>query len=247
MRRISRKDAKPQGPPNLHYGSFLRVLAALRETPKPPPDYNGPVDDLAALLGDIDIYLFDQLLKGRIRAGQRVLDAGCGNGRNIVYLLRSGCEVYGADQSLQAIESCRRTALELQPQAPPDRFRLESVESLSFDDGCFDAVIASALLHFADDEANFTAMLTELWRVLRPGGLFFARLASSRCLAERIQWIEQRRGRLPDGSIRFVIDDDYLQQWEVRLGAQRLEPIKTTLVESLRAMTTWVLRKPLRE
>jgi tellurite methyltransferase len=44
--------------------------------------------DLQEQFGPIDIYLFDQLLKGSIQPGMRVLDAGCGSGRNLVYLLR---------------------------------------------------------------------------------------------------------------------------------------------------------------
>ena len=57
-----------------------------------PPESNA--DDaharLRAQFGAIDVYLFDQLLRGAIRPGMRVLDAGCGSGRNLVYLLREG-------------------------------------------------------------------------------------------------------------------------------------------------------------
>ena len=47
--------------------------------------------------GSIDIYLFDQLLRARLRPGMRVLDAGCGGGRNLVYLLRNGFDVWATD------------------------------------------------------------------------------------------------------------------------------------------------------
>jgi 2-polyprenyl-3-methyl-5-hydroxy-6-metoxy-1,4-benzoquinol methylase len=46
-----------------------------------------PADNLRREFGDIDIYVFDQLLRGRITEGMRVLDAGCGGGRNIVYMM----------------------------------------------------------------------------------------------------------------------------------------------------------------
>jgi SAM-dependent methyltransferase len=58
--------------------------------------------DLQREFGAIDIYLFDQLLRGRIAPGLRVLDAGCGSGRNLVYLLRSGYEVFAADPDERA-------------------------------------------------------------------------------------------------------------------------------------------------
>ena len=151
------------------------------------------MDDLLARLGNIDIYLFDQLLKGRIEPGRRILNAGCGGGRNIAYLLGTGCDVYCVDRSQAAIQACSRLVAELRPDLPAGHIRHEPVERLSFESSFFDLVIASALLHFAEDEDHFEAMLRELWRVLQPGGLFFARLASSRCLADQIQWIGPRK------------------------------------------------------
>ena len=84
--------------------------------------------------GGIDIYLFDQLLRGRIPPGTRVLDAGCGPGRNLLYLLRAGYEVFGADGNPEAIDVLRRHASELAPHLPPSNFRVEPVEALTFDD-----------------------------------------------------------------------------------------------------------------
>lgn len=194
-------------------------------------------------LGDVDIYLFDQLLKGRFQPGQRILDAGCGAGRNSRYLLRIGCDAYGVDRSEAAVRAAQSQAAQLSPEQPADRFRVGNLEQLPFEDAFFHAVIVSAVLHFAADEPAFEAMLRETWRVLRPGGLYFVRLASSRGIEQGVQWMGPRVGRIPDGSIRFLVDDAYLAEWEVRLGADRIEPIKTTLVEDRRAMTTWVLGK----
>ena len=63
--------------------------------------------NLEAQFGQIDIYLFDQLLRGRIRAGMRVLDAGCGSGRNLVYLLQSGVEVFATENTRSARDDGR--------------------------------------------------------------------------------------------------------------------------------------------
>jgi SAM-dependent methyltransferase len=88
--------------------------------------------DLQEWFGGIDIYLFDQLLKGRFVTGMRVLDAGCGSGRNLVYFLRSGYEVFGVDESEQAIAQARQLAAELAPHLPAENFRIEPVERMSF-------------------------------------------------------------------------------------------------------------------
>jgi SAM-dependent methyltransferase len=88
--------------------------------------------DLAQQFGSIDIYLFDQILRGRIAPGMRILDAGCGGGRNLTYLLRSGCEVFGADESPGGLAVVRELAASLAPQLPPTNFRREAVESMTF-------------------------------------------------------------------------------------------------------------------
>jgi len=193
--------------------------------------------------GNIDIYLFDQILKKRFDCRPRILDAGCGSGRNLVYFLRQGFEVFAVDQSAAAIAGLRALASELAPTLPETNFLENSIEELPFPDTYFDAVICSAVLHFADHEKQFLGMVEEMWRVLNGGGLFFARLASSIGLEERIQQLDGRRYRLPDGSDRFLVDQDFLLDLTERLGADQLEPIKTTNVQNLRCMTTWCLKK----
>jgi tellurite methyltransferase len=231
--------------------------------------------NLQELFGGIDIYVFDQLLKGRITPGMKMLDAGCGSGRNLVYFLRSGYEVFAVDESKEAIAQTRRLAATLAPHLPAENFRVGSVERLSADyaevgkhppataGGTdktavsdrhsavsrsedlaeFDLVLSSAVLHFARDEGHWHAMVNEMWRVLKPGGIFFARLASSIGMEKQVRLIEGRRYHLPDGSDRFLVDEAMLRQVTTALGGEFIEPIKTTVVENMRAMTTWVVRK----
>jgi SAM-dependent methyltransferase len=199
--------------------------------------------DLRALFGGIDIYLFDQLLKGRLTPGMRVLDAGCGDGRNLVYFLRSGYQVFGVDDSPAAIGQVRRLAAGLSPQLAAENFRLEKVEKMSFADESFDVVISSAVLHFARDEEHFQSMVEEMWRVLRRGGIFFARLASNIGIENRVNHLAGRRYSLPDGSDRFLVDEEMLLRVTRELGGEFIEPIKTVNVQNLRCMTNWCLRK----
>lgn len=201
-------------------------------------------DTLHETFGDIDIYLFDQLLRGRIRPGMRVLDAGCGGGRNLHYLLCSGYDVAGVDQSGEAIAAVRRLAADVAPDLPADAFRVEAIEHLSFDANSFDAVISSATLHFARDDEHFRAMVDAMWRALRTGGILFVRLASTIGMpADRFSPLGGRRYRLPDGSDRYLIDEDMLIEETARLRAEMVDPLKTTVVQNARCMTTWVLRK----
>ena len=195
------------------------------------------------LFGDIDIYLFDQILKERIAPGMSILDAGCGGGRNLVYLLRAGYTVFAADADPVAVASVTRLSAELAPALPAANFRVEPVEEMSFADASADVVLSSAVLHFARDEAHFEAMLRGSWRVLRPGGLFFCRLASSIGIETRVRHIDGRRYGLPDGSERFLVDAELLMRLTGALGGNLVDPLKTTLVQDMRSMTTWVLRK----
>ncbi|WP_419875812.1 class I SAM-dependent methyltransferase [Candidatus Pristimantibacillus sp. PTI5] len=200
--------------------------------------------DLKELFGDIDIYLFDQLLKGRITKEMRILDAGCGTGRNLVYLLRSGYEVFAVDRSEAAIQEVQRLGAAYAPDWQSDQARVEPVEQMSFADASFDFAISSAVLHFADNEAHFEQMVNELWRVLAPGGRLFARLASSIGMESGMQPIGDGCYLLPDGSRRFLVNEERLQALTGRLGGQWYEPLKTVIVAGKRCMTTWCIQKP---
>jgi SAM-dependent methyltransferase len=199
--------------------------------------------DLHAEFGGIDIYLFDQLLRGRIAAGATILDAGCGKGRNLVYFLRTRHRVLGADRDPDAIAAVRRLAETLAPPVAPDAFRVEPVEAMSFPDGVADVVLSSAVLHFARDEAHFWAMLRGTWRVLRPGGMLFCRLAGLTGQETAARSLGGGRYALPDGTERFLTSEASLRAATTALGGELLDPLKTTVVHGQRSMTTWVVRR----
>ena len=201
------------------------------------------MSDLARLFGQIDIYVFDQLLRGRIRPGMRVLDAACGGGRNLVYLLQSGFDVFATDGDVHAVDSVRQLAAQLAPGLPAQNFRVEPVERMTFGDDFADVVLSSAVLHFARDAAQFDAMVREMWRVLKPGGMLFSRLASSIGMEDRVVALGGGRFSLPDGSERYLVDEARLMAMTSLLGGRLMDPLKTTIVQNQRCMTTWVVRK----
>ena len=192
--------------------------------------------------GEIDIYLFDQLLRGRFDRRRRVLDAGCGFGRNLPYFLQHGFDVLAVDADAEAIRSVRQLVASLNPALPLGQIQQGSLSSLPWKAGSTDAVICSAVLHFARDEQEFATMIEETWRVLAPGGLLFARLATSIGLERHVSSVTGRV-RLPDGSERFLVDERTLLTWTSTLGGTLADPLKTTNVQNRRCMTTWVVEK----
>ncbi len=199
--------------------------------------------DAHKLFGNIDIYLFDQILKNRFLQGSKILDVGCGGGRNLVYFLQNGFDVFGIDQNPDAIEQVKYLAQNLAPDLSIENFLTSSAENMPFKDDYFDLVICSAVLHFAQSEEHFYTMFNEMWRVLKKGGMFFSRLASTIGIEDKVQLIGDRRYLIPDGSERFLVDEKMLIDLTEKIGGTFLEPIKTTNVQNLRCMTTWVICK----
>ena len=191
--------------------------------------------------GQIDIYVFDQILRGNILPGMRVLDAGCGYGRNLVHLLRTGCEVFAIDQDEEAVEHVRQLSASLQTGLPAENFQVGSIERMPFPDGIADVVLSNSVLHFARDDRHFRAMLAELWRVLKPGGMLFCRLGSR--IGMDFQRIRGNIFLIPDGSKWYLVDEAMLLGLTKEMNAVQVDPLKTTIVQDYRCMTTWVLRK----
>ena len=195
--------------------------------------------------GQIDIYLFDQLMRGNIAPEMRVVDAGCGGGRNIQYLLREGHEVFGVDVDAAAVAAVRRMASELAPGLPAENFQVAGVEAMSFADDFADLVVCHSVLHFARDEAQLRAMVRGLWRVLRPGGMLFCRLGSTIGAAEGMAFeaLGGRRFRMSHGAEWLLVDEALLMELTREMDGELVDPLKTTVVQGQRCMTTWVLKK----
>jgi SAM-dependent methyltransferase len=191
--------------------------------------------------GQIDIYVFDQILRGNIAAPMRVLDAGCGYGRNLVHLLREGCEVFALDANPAGVEHVRELAGLLAPGLPAENFRVGAVEAMPFADGFADVVLCNSVLHFARDEQHFLAMVEELWRCVKPGGMLFSRLGSR--IGIDFPRVHGNVFRIGDGSEWFLVDELALMKMTAEMDALMVDPLKTTIVQDHRCMTTWVLRK----
>ena len=191
--------------------------------------------------GQIDVYLFDQILRGNISPGMRVVDAGCGGGRNIQYLLREGYEVFGVDVSAEAVAAARKMASELAPGLPAENFQVAGVEAMPFADEFADLVVCHSVLHFARDEAQLEAMV----RGLRPGGMSFCRLASTIGAVQGMAFepVGGRRFRMSHGAEWLLVDEALLMELTRGVDGELVDPLKTTVVQGQRCMTTWVMKK----
>ncbi len=191
------------------------------------------------IAGNTDIYLLDQIIKGRYNKNERVLDAGCGTGRNLHWYLLNQIDCYGIDKDFLNIEH-----LKLQyPFLPADRLQTSEVEDLPFTDGFFDHVISSAVLHFAKSYQQFSAMFIEMERVLKPCGTLFIRMTSNIGIENLAELIADGVYSIPDGSTRFLLTKPLLQNLLKDHPFILIEPLKTVNVEDARCMSTLVLQK----
>lgn len=201
------------------------------------------IKDLNNHFGNIDIYLLDQILKDRFPKDMKVLDAGCGEGRNLIYFINNRYQVYGIDRDAKAVNMLRFLAKSKWPQLERERFQVGELDDLPFSNGFFDLIIASAVLHFADSHHHFMAMFDELVRCLQTYGVLFIRMTSDIGLENSVRALGSGRYLIPDGSERFLLTRTLLDQLLSRHSLTFVEPLKTVNVADTRCMTTLVLTK----
>jgi SAM-dependent methyltransferase len=201
------------------------------------------IAELNRLLGNIDIYLLDQILKGRFSPEMKILDSGCGEGRNAVYFINSGYQVFGIDENELAIQYIRYLSKSLRPDYDAHRFQVGKLEEIPFHSLAFDAVICSAVLHFAADETHFWEMMNEMLRVLKPGGILWFRMTTAfGGMKKESREIGGGKYLLPDGSERFLITQEHVDKL-LEKGLRLLEVPKSVLVHGQRTMGVFVFEK----
>jgi len=197
------------------------------------------VESVFSQIGQTDIYLLDQIIKGRYNTTDKILDAGCGEGRNMHWFLQNGFEIYGTDINETAIAQLRST----NPNLPVERLQVAAVEKLPYTDNYFNHIISSAVLHFANSTQHFKAMLTEMARVLKTNGSLFIRMTSDIGIENNVKLISDGVYIIPDGSKRFLLTKTLLAECMQENNLSFLEPLKTVNVDDLRCMSTLVLQK----
>lgn len=194
------------------------------------------MNSIEEVIGSTDIYLVDQIMKGRYKTNDIVLDAGCGYGRNLHWFLRNNIIIYGVDQDANAIYDLRR-----RNPAIAERFRHSTVENTPLENDQFDHIISSAVLHFAKDTAHFYQMFGEMVRVLKPSGSLFIRMTSDIGIEDKVRPVGDGVFDLPDGSRRWLLTRAVLADIMQKNKLSFLEPLKTVNVNDVRCMSTVVL------
>lgn len=199
--------------------------------------------ELNTHLGNIDIYLLDQVLKGRFEGKPKVLDVGCGEGRNLIYLAREGYDIYGFDQNIASLQMLRYVLKGIRDDFDERKLIEGDAEKLPLPSGFFDVVISSAVLHFADNVEAFHRQVAELHRAMAPGAILFVRMASDIGLQGAIESQGNGRFLIPDGSVRFLLTRGLIDEIVEGYSWELIEPVKTTVVDDVRSMTTLVFCK----
>ena len=196
------------------------------------------MNTLLSQIEHTDIYLIDQILKGRFDNTKSVLDVGCGKGRNVTYFLKNRFDVYGIDSN----SNCLDWTIE-NKNVIPTNFQEALAEKIPFGDKQFDLIICNAVLHFAKNKAHFEEVLFSIWNRVSKNGILFIRLASDIGIENLVTSLGNGEFQLPDDSTRYLVSEKALLDYSKQLNATFVEPIKTTNVQNLRCMTTWILQK----
>ncbi|MDN5201811.1 class I SAM-dependent methyltransferase [Fulvivirgaceae bacterium BMA10] len=201
------------------------------------------IQELNKELGNIDIYLLDQILKCRFKKSDKILDVGCGEGRNLIYFLNNGYDVFGVDRNQKAIEMLQTMARSINRKYEPERFMVWDIESMRIPENFFDVVICSAVLHFAQSTEHFHTLVDKVCNVLKPGGILFIRMTSDIGIENNIHPVGQGIYKLLDGTTRFLINENLLKEIMAKYHLEFLEPLKSVNVDHKRSMATLILTK----
>jgi ubiquinone/menaquinone biosynthesis C-methylase UbiE len=190
-------------------------------------------------LGNVDIYLLDQVMKNRYLHGERLLDAGVGGGRNLHWFSHGNYALYGVDTNVEAITALK----EKYPEWADEQLQVAGLEALPFFEEFFHHIICSAVMHFANNHMHFLQMVREMVRVLKPGGSLFIRMASNMGIETLVEPLGDGVYNLPDGTQRFLLTRPLLKTLVQNLPIMLAEPVKTVNVEDIRCMTKLVFIK----
>lgn len=195
------------------------------------------IQDINNFFGDIDLFLMDLILKGHIKEGAKVLDIGCGEGRNGIYFIQRGYDYHGWDTDptkLKLLEYLAKTIKKSKTTFVSQDFTKASSTDL------FDFIICSRVLHFALSKEDFLNKWMKIASLLTRGGILYASLDS---VIDTEIGIKKIDGfvEFPDGKHRYALDKSIYQ--EIIKGFEEIEPLRTLVHHNERAQSFLCLKK----
>jgi SAM-dependent methyltransferase len=200
------------------------------------------IQELNHELGNIDLFLLDQILKGRFENAGRILDAGCGEGRNLTYFIKNGYEVWGIDNNSIALKMLRMAGRSLHKSFDPEKFIEGEITEIPFPPQSFDAIICLAVLHFSSSEAAFFTALDEMMKVLRKDGSLFISMYSNFGMVKEAAHQEDIHDKESNG--RYLLLTEFLYNTLLhRYVLREIEPVKTVFTQNVYPITYLTLKK----
>ncbi len=195
------------------------------------------IRDINNYFGDMDLFLLDLILKGKIPSNAEILDVGCGEGRNAIYFIQEGFEYLGIDSDSSKIQLAQYMANNISTSKA--RFQIGDIRSMEGLEN-FDLILCSRVLHFADSEEDFFNMWINIRGAVGVGGMIYASMDSAidNPLARPLN---NGKFEFPDGAVRFAITSSIYS--EIKKGFEEVEPLKTLVRDKTRAQSFFTLRK----
>lgn len=189
---------------------------------------------LNSALGNADLILIDQILKNRFHKHMRILDAGCGEGRNMIYFIKNDFKIYGIDNNADAVKMAKLYGKSLNKNYEVEQIQNFAIEKNPFPDEFFDAIICINVLHSAKNQNEFFLSLEQLLRILKSGGILFLSLQSQIGVKSDRQQDDQNFYLLTKVAIEEILRYDYLKT---------IENTKTILIDDNKSHTYLFLKK----
>jgi len=193
-------------------------------------------------LGNADLFLIDQILKGSFHPGMRILDAGCGEGRNMIYFVRNNFSIYGIDPDPVKVSMAKLIARSSNKNFTIENILVSSIEDNPFPNEFFDVVLCINVLHSANDSEHFMRLLEAQIRILKRGGLFYISMESDMEGKSKCEKIAPRKGALAD-RVSLRMTSDLFNRILSLNSLIKNEPVRTLHIEETIRISGFWFRK----
>lgn len=185
----------------------------------------------------MDLYLMDAILKGHLPEKGSVLDLGCGEGRNGIFFIKNNYQYHGIDQDASKI---RLLEYLCKPIATVKvKFTVGSMQNAEYH-GTYNLIIASRILHFAQNYQDFRSIWAKINFSLKPGGVLYLAMDSA-IIPDLVQKQDDGKHEFHDGRISFCLTDSLYN--EILPGFKEIEELKTVAYANKRVQSFALLTK----